>query len=71
MNESAILKRYSPIPVANMNETKRPTNTSCLMVLSLVQANFSQMELVNGSIKANIVLKLPTNKSRKNAGATI
>jgi hypothetical protein len=71
MNESVILKRYSPIPVANMNDKNNPTKTSCLTALSLVHPNFSLIALDNGSIKANIVLKLPTNTSKKNAGATI
>ena len=68
---SVILKRYSPIPVAKMNEVKRPTKTSCLTVRFRVHPNFSEIETDNGSIKARIVLKLPTNNSRKNAGATI
>ena len=71
MNESVILKRYSPIPVANMNDRNNPTKTSCLTALSLVQPNFSLIAFDNGSIKAKTVLKLPTNISKKNAGATI
>ena len=71
MNESVILKRYSPIPVANINDKNNPTKTSCLIALSLVHPNFSLIALDNGSIKAKTVLKLPTNTSKKNAGATI
>ena len=70
-NLAELVKQDIALPVANMNDRNNPTNTSCLTALSLVHPNFSLIAFDNGSINAKTVLKLPTNISRKNAGATI